>query len=50
MPDARAPDGVPTVKRHGQVARRAPGMAPCSDFSQYMVRLDRTDEPARRTG
>ena len=36
MPDARAPDCVQTVKRHGRVKRRSLWMAPCGDLSQYL--------------
>jgi hypothetical protein len=36
MPDARAPDRVQTVKRHGRVERRALWMAPCGDLSPYL--------------
>ncbi len=36
MPDARAPDSVQTVKRHGRVERRALWIAPCGDLSPYL--------------
>jgi hypothetical protein len=36
MPDARAPDRVQTVKRHGRVERRSLWMAPCGDLSPYL--------------
>jgi hypothetical protein len=36
MPDARAPDRVQTVTRHGRVERRSLWMAPCGDLSPYL--------------
>ncbi len=36
MPDARAPDGVQTVTRHGRGARRALWIAPGGDLSPYL--------------
>jgi hypothetical protein len=45
MPDARAPDGVQTVTRHGRGARRALWIALCGDLSRIWT--ERVPGPAR---